>query len=84
MTLGEMIVLLLLAVLFLAAMVGAMVLLFFRPWLILRGERDQHQELESAAPEPRDGPETASEASGGDEVPPDTEKRSWWRRYFGF
>ena len=69
-----MVVLLLLAVLFLAAMVGAMVLLYFRPWLILRREQeDQHQNLESAT----EGPE-------GAEAPPDTKRRSWWRRYFGF
>jgi flagellar basal body-associated protein FliL len=56
-----MIILLLLAVLFLAVVVSAMVLVFFRPWRILRGEQDQHQDLESAAPEPREVPETASE-----------------------
>jgi hypothetical protein len=86
MTTGETVVLLLLAVLFLAVVVSAMVIVFFRPWLILRGERDQHQEdLENADPEPRDDPETAAEASGGSEVPPDgaAEHRSWWRRYLG-
>jgi hypothetical protein len=79
-------VLLLLAVLFLAVVVGAMVLVFLRPGLIMRRERDQHQEdLESAAPEPRDGPETASEASDSSETPPDGEgQRSWWRRFFGY
>ncbi len=83
MTLGEMLVLLSLAVLFLAAMAGTMVLFFFRPWLILRRERDQHQEnLESAVSEPRESSETTSEASGGSEVPPETQ-RSWWRRMFG-
>ena len=56
-----MIILLLLAVLFLAVVVSAMVLVFFRPWLILRGEQDQHQNPESAAPELREVPETASE-----------------------
>jgi hypothetical protein len=63
-TLGEMVVLLLFAVLFLAAMVLAIVLVFFRPWLTPRRERDQ-EDLESTAPAPRDSPETASEASGG-------------------
>ncbi len=83
MTLVEMVVLLLLAVLFLAAMVGAMVLVFFRPWLILRRERDQHQEdLESAAPEPRESPtEAASGADGGKD--PEGERRPWWRRFWG-
>jgi flagellar basal body-associated protein FliL len=82
---GEMVVLLLLAVLFLAAMVGAMVLVFFRPWLILRREQDQYQEdLESEAPEPRESPESAGEASGDGDVPPDGQRRSWWRRYFGY
>jgi flagellar basal body-associated protein FliL len=56
-----MIILLLLAVLFLAVVVSAMVLVFFRPWLILRGEQDEHQNPESAAPEPREVSETASE-----------------------
>ncbi|MDQ3833893.1 MAG: hypothetical protein M3315_09715 [Actinomycetota bacterium] len=37
-----------------------------------------------APPEPRDGPETASEEPGGVGVPPDEEKPvSWWRRLFG-
>ncbi len=36
------------------------------------------------ASEPRDGPETVAEAAGGGEVPPDGERRSWWRRFFGY
>ncbi len=35
---------------------------------------------------PRDDPgatETASETSGSGDVPPEPEKRSWWRRFFG-
>ncbi len=35
-------------------------------------------------PEPRDGPETASEERDGTQVPPEQEKPvSWWRRIFG-
>ena len=70
---GEMVVLLLLAVLFLAAMVGAMVLVFFRLWRILRDERDQHQNLESAATEPRESRKSVTEGPGEveEEVPPD-------------
>ncbi len=62
-----MIVLLLLAVLFLAALVYTIVLVFFPPRLILRGERGQHQNLESAATEPRGSPETASEDDASQE-----------------
>ncbi len=82
MTLAEMAVLLLLAVLFLAVMVGAMVLVFSRAGLILRRERDQHQEdLESAASEPRESP---TEAAGGPDGGKDSEgeRRPWWRRWF--
>jgi hypothetical protein len=32
--------------------------------------------------EPRDGREAASSASGGDGVPSEQEKRSWWQRLF--
>ena len=89
MTPGEMetVILLLLAVLFLAALVSTIVLVFFRPWLIVRGEQDQHQNLESGeAPEPRGSPESAGEASGSSEAPPDgaERRRSWWRRFFGY
>jgi hypothetical protein len=79
-----MIVLLLLAVLFLAVVVYTMVLVFFRPWLIMRREQDQRQDLESVAAEPRESPESATEGPEEAEAPPDTERRSWWRRYFGF
>lgn len=44
-------------------------------------------ELESS-PEARDTPETAAEGEGRDDVPPEpnepVERRSWWRRFFGF
>jgi len=77
MTPGETVVLLLLAVLFLAVVGSTMVLVFFRPWLILRGERDQHQEeLESTAADPRESSETATEASDKDERTPE-ENRPW-------
>jgi hypothetical protein len=67
----------------LAAMVGIMVLVFFRPWLIMRREQeDQHQNLESVAAEPRESPESATEGPEGAEAPPDTKRRSWWRRMF--
>ncbi len=86
MTPGEMeaVVLLLLAVLFLAALVSTNVLIFFRPWLILRSEWDQHQDLESAASEPQESSEMGAEAPDGSErgVPSDGERRSWWRRLF--
>jgi hypothetical protein len=39
-------------------------------------------ELE-AAPAPQEHPETSSEAKGGDHVPGDQDRRSWWRRLFG-
>jgi DNA-binding transcriptional MerR regulator len=40
-------------------------------------------ELEPA-PEPRESTVSASEDTAkGDDVPPDTEKRSWWQRMFG-
>ncbi len=43
MTPGEMetVILLLLAVLFLATLVSTIVLVFFRPWLIMRRDQDQ-------------------------------------------
>ncbi len=40
-------------------------------------------ELEPAS-ENRESPAEAAGGLEGVEVPPDTEKRSWWRRYFGF
>jgi len=40
-------------------------------------------ELEALGDEPQ-APETASETSGSGDVPPEPEKRSWWRRFFGF
>ena len=37
-----------------------------------------------AAPEPRDGPETASDDTGKGTIPPEEKKSvSWWRRLFG-
>ena len=37
----------------------------------------------TSSPEPRESPETASEEEGKpEEAPPDTERRSWWRRLF--
>ncbi len=38
--------------------------------------------LEEAPPEPRDAPEEAPEGRGRGEVPPEQERRSWWRRIF--
>lgn len=39
-------------------------------------------------PEPRDTSEKLSEDAGGSDVPPEqqepSERRSWWRRFFGF
>ncbi len=81
---AEMVVLLLLAVLFLAAVVGTIVLVFFRPWLMMHREQDQHQEdLESAAPKPRESPESAGKASGDSGVADDRERRPGWRRFWG-
>lgn len=60
MTLGEMVVLLLLASLFLVIMVSAFVLVFLRQWLIVRDKRDhQHQDLESAVVAPRESSDSA-------------------------
>ena len=46
------------------------------------------QEARKPPPEPRDGPEVASEGTDKGEVPPDpqepVQRRSWWRRFFGF
>ena len=36
-----------------------------------------------APSEPREGHETATENSGKGDVPPEQERRSWWRRMFG-
>jgi hypothetical protein len=38
--------------------------------------------LEEAPSEPRESPVSASKGTGNDEVPPEQEKRSWWRRLF--
>ncbi len=80
-----MVVLLLGAVLFLATLIYTMVLVFLRPWPMVRPEQDQHQEdLENADPEPRDDLETAAETSDSSEAPDGEGRRSWWRRYFGY
>jgi hypothetical protein len=80
---GEMetVVLLLLAVLFLAALVSTIVLVFFRPWLIMRRDQDQFQNLETAAAELRESLKTATKSAGEGE-PLGVERRSWWRRWF--
>jgi len=33
-----------------------------------------------AAPEPRESPETASDARDGVKAPPEEERRPWWRK----
>ena len=77
----ETVVLLLLAVLFLATLVSTIVLVFFRPWLIMRRDQDQLQNLETAAAELRESLQTATESAGEGE-PLGVERRSWWRRLF--
>jgi hypothetical protein len=51
-------------------------------------ERDELRLRLDTPPEPRDTPETASEGEGRGDVPPEhqepAERRSWWRRFFGF
>ncbi len=59
---------------------------------LLAGALERIPEIEAprdSPPEPRDGPETASEDVGGTETPAgDTGeprgRSSWWRRFFGF
>jgi excisionase family DNA binding protein len=41
------------------------------------------REAQSSRLEPRESPETVSEGEGKGETPPDTERRSWWRAFFG-
>ncbi len=46
------------------------------------------REVRKPPPDPRDPPETASEGTDRGEVPPEPQetlqRRSWWRRFFGF
>ncbi len=57
-----------------------------------RGDRleGELREARRLSPEPRDAPETASEDTDREEVPPEPQEplerrsRSWWRRFFGF
>jgi len=39
--------------------------------------------LDTATPEPRESPQTASEEPSDTQPPPEEEKRSWWRRLIG-
>jgi excisionase family DNA binding protein len=41
------------------------------------------REAQSIRLEPRGTPDTATESEGKGETPPDTERRSWWQRWFG-
>src|SRR5215203_1512539 len=41
------------------------------------------REAQSLRLEPRGTPDTATESEGKGETPPDTERRSWWQRWFG-
>lgn len=54
----------------------------------VESERDQLAEELEALGKALDAPETASEDIGGVEVPPEpqepAQRRSWWRRFFGF
>jgi hypothetical protein len=51
-------------------------------------ERDELRSQLEALMEARDAPETASEGTGSGDIPPEpeepVERRSWWRRFFGF
>jgi hypothetical protein len=59
---------------------------------LLAGALERIPEIEAprdSPPEPRDGPETASEDVGGTETPAGDAgeprgRSSWWRRFFGF
>jgi hypothetical protein len=56
----------------------------------LQRERERSDKLEaelreaqSLRPEPGEQPATPTEREGKGETPPDTERRSWWQRWFG-
>jgi hypothetical protein len=58
---------------------------------LLAGALERIPEIDAprdSPPEPRDAPETASEGSDRGTAPEDAqepvERRSWWRRFFGF